>query len=142
MRPTLQQFIRNAAVFLAGGIAWMFFYVSNPLISVLNIQGHEQIPRFVFLGLVPVVLASIVMFGTKGSLPTRTGLTLCVPMVGVAIYFVALVVGAKSNEGLIGYWLVFPLSLGVYLVGVAIAMAAYSAVDRTYVASDDHPPAR
>jgi hypothetical protein len=130
MRRTLQQSIRNAFVFLAVGIAWMFFYVPNPALSVLNIQGHEQIPRFVLLGLVPVMLASIVMFGTRGGFPTRTGLTLCVPMLGLATYFVTFLIGAKSNEGLIGYWLVFPLSLGVYLVGVAIAIAAYWSLKR------------
>jgi hypothetical protein len=143
MRGTLHQSIRNASVFLAVGIAWMFFYVSNPLLSVLDIRGHEQIPRFVFLGLVPVVLACVVMFTTKGRFVTRAGLTLCVPILGLAVYFVALLIGAKSKEGLIGYWLVLPLSLGVYLLGVAIATAIDSAFNRdSNVISDDQPPAR
>jgi len=98
--------------------------------SILEVRGIERLPNYVLLGLVPVSLALIVMFTSKGRLSTRIGLIACVPLFGFAIYLLTSAIGAYSDEGLIGYWLALPFSVAAYLTGAAVAAGIYWTMNR------------
>lgn len=118
-------FVRNAAVATGVGLVWAYFFVPNPWMSVLAVEGIERVHKYVLLGVVPVTLAVIVMFASKGTLLTRIGLIACVPLFGFAIYLLTSAIGVYSDEGLIGYWLALPFSVAAYLIGAAVAAGIY-----------------
>jgi hypothetical protein len=122
-------------------VVWVFFFVPNPWLSFLRIQGTERLPAYVLFGVIPPVLALIAMFASTGRFSTRLGLVTCVPLFGFAVYLLTSFIGVYSDEGLTGYWLMLPFSLAAYFLGATVAAAIYWLAKRPKQMPSQHPPA-
>jgi hypothetical protein len=114
---------RNVICFVAIAAAWVFFFVPNPLLNVLNVQGLEY--RLGSLGLfvlVPIALAIVSMFLTTGVVSARLALTLLVPVLGAATCWLLWLFSVYlSTEELLGAWLYCLTPIVPYIVGVLVA---------------------
>jgi hypothetical protein len=117
-------------VFLAVGTAWVFLFVPNPWISILEVQGQERFPRLVYFCL-PVILAAVCIFTMTGSLAARVGMALCIPLLNVVSYVLTLGSRASRGEELLAAWFMFIFIVPLYLAGVAIAALISRASLRT-----------
>lgn len=114
--------VRNVLLFSAITLAWVFFFVPNPVLSFLNIQQLQtRLPNLVLFVLVPLVLSAVCMFAAAGALSTRMTLTLCVPLWGAATCLALWLSGVYSDEALLGAWLYGLPPILAYVVGLVIA---------------------
>ncbi len=114
---------RNVFVFALVALAWVFFFIPNPLLNFLNVQQLQvRLPNVILFAVVPIVLALVSMFGTAGTLSARIVLTLSVPVLGVAACLAFWASSIYSDESLLGAWLYALPPIAAYVVGVVIAI--------------------
>lgn len=115
--------VRNSLVFLLFLALWVFFYVPNRWLHFFNVYGLDSaLPTAVLFVVIPLVISFGVGFGFIGELWERTCLAIGVPVLGASLCLASWGLGALSDEGLMGAWLLTLPPVIPFLIGLMVVL--------------------
>ena len=114
---------RTILVISGGFMAWVFWFIPNPLFHFLNVYGLDtRLSALALFGAIPIMLGALVALLLASGLRYAVIATIALPTLGVVTCFLLWLGGHYSDEGLFGAWLISLPPIPAYVAGVLVGM--------------------